>query len=260
MCLPRLLMGSKDTRDRFLFFFFIIFFLQVYWDIIDIKYCVSLGCAARWLDTVTYGKMIPTRALTSSIPSHNSHFFFVMTIFMIQSLASFKYTYNEVLWQSLHPGNWHLKMWQEFLGSLVVRTWCFYSCGPGFVDLRPHSLYSAMHAQSYPTLWDAMNCSPPRSSLHGIFWVRTLQWHAFPTPTTDRFLLNALIKVGSGWWPDGTARFVYWYGRQTFSFTFLPSLFWSHLFGSTHWSPLARKTWKCWLPGSASSTQIRGER
>ena len=101
----------KDARDRFLFFFFIIFFLQVYWDIIDIKYCVSLGCAARWLYTVTYGKMSPTRALTSSIPSHNSHFFFVMRIFMIQSLASFKYTYNEVLWQSLHPGNWHLKMW-----------------------------------------------------------------------------------------------------------------------------------------------------
>ena len=52
-----------------------------------------------------------------------------------------------------------------------------------------------------------MNCSPPHSSLHGIFQVRILQWLAFPTPTTDRFLLNALIKVGSGWWLDGTAYF-----------------------------------------------------
>ena len=164
MCPPRLLMGSKDTRDRFLFFFFIIFFLQVYWDIIDIKYCVSLGCAARWLDTVIYGKMSPTRALTSSIPSHNSHFFFVMTIFMIQSLASFKYTYNEVLWQSLHPGNWHLKMWQEFLGSLVVGTWCFHSCGPRFVDLRSHSLWDQScilsHIQLCGTPWTVAQHSP----------------------------------------------------------------------------------------------------
>ena len=75
---------------------------------------MSLGCAARWLDTVIYGKTIPTRALTSSIPSHNSHFFFVMRIFTIQSLASFKYTYNEVLQQSLSPGNWYLwrRKWQ----------------------------------------------------------------------------------------------------------------------------------------------------
>ena len=89
----------------------------------------------------------------------------------------------------------------------MVGTWYFHNCGPGFVDLRSHSLCSVMHSQSYPTLWDAMNCSPPHSSLHGIFQVRILQWLAFPTPTTDRFLLNALIKVGSGWWLDGTAYF-----------------------------------------------------
>ena len=77
-------------------------------------------------------------------------------------------------------------------------------CGPKI----PQSVGSVVHSQSYPTLWDTMNCSPPRSSLHGIFQVRTLQWLAFPTPTTDRFLLNALIKVGSGWWLDGTACFV----------------------------------------------------
>ena len=122
----------------------------------------------------------------------------------------------------------------------MVRTWCFHSCGPGFVHLRSHSLCSAMLAQSYPTLWDSMDWSPPGSSLHGIFQVRILQWLAFPTPTTDRFLLNALIKVGSGWWLDGTACFVCWYGRQTFSFTFLPSPFWSHLFGCIHWSPWAK--------------------
>ena len=33
-------------------------------------------------------------------------------------------------------------------------------------------------AQSYPTLWDPMDCSPPGSSVHGIFQVRVLKWVA----------------------------------------------------------------------------------
>ena len=33
-----------------------------------------------------------------------------------------------------------------------------------------------MHAQSYPTLCDFMNCSPPGSSVRGIFPVRILEW------------------------------------------------------------------------------------
>ena len=33
-------------------------------------------------------------------------------------------------------------------------------------------------AQSYPTLSDPMGCSPPGSSLHGIFQARVLQWGA----------------------------------------------------------------------------------
>ena len=32
--------------------------------------------------------------------------------------------------------------------------------------------------QSCPTLWDLMNCSPPGSSLHGIFRARILEWVA----------------------------------------------------------------------------------
>ena len=31
-------------------------------------------------------------------------------------------------------------------------------------------------AQSYPTLCDPMDCSPPDSSVHGIFQTRTLEW------------------------------------------------------------------------------------
>ena len=31
-------------------------------------------------------------------------------------------------------------------------------------------------AQSYPTLYDPMDCSPPGSSVHGIFQARVLEW------------------------------------------------------------------------------------
>ena len=33
-------------------------------------------------------------------------------------------------------------------------------------------------AQSFPTLSDPMDCSPPGSSVHGIFQARVLEWHA----------------------------------------------------------------------------------
>ena len=33
-------------------------------------------------------------------------------------------------------------------------------------------------AQSYPTLSDLMDCSPPGSSVHGIFQARVLEWGA----------------------------------------------------------------------------------
>ena len=33
-------------------------------------------------------------------------------------------------------------------------------------------------AQSCPTLWDPMDCSPPGSSVHGIFHARILEWFA----------------------------------------------------------------------------------
>ena len=36
-----------------------------------------------------------------------------------------------------------------------------------------------MHAQQCPTLCHSMDCSPPGSSLHGIFQARILEWVAF---------------------------------------------------------------------------------
>ena len=36
-------------------------------------------------------------------------------------------------------------------------------------------------AQSCPTLWDPMDCSPPGSSVHGIFQARILESVAIPS-------------------------------------------------------------------------------
>ena len=33
-----------------------------------------------------------------------------------------------------------------------------------------------MRAQSHPTLWDSMDCSPSGSSVHAIFQARILEW------------------------------------------------------------------------------------
>ena len=34
---------------------------------------------------------------------------------------------------------------------------------------------ACMHAQSYPTLWDPMDCSPPGCSVHGVSQARILE-------------------------------------------------------------------------------------
>ena len=65
-----------------------------------------------------------------------------------------------------------------------------------------------MHAkslQSCPTLSDPMDCSPPGSSVHGIFQARVLEWTAihcnpedFPCPGMEPSLLCLLHwQVGS---------------------------------------------------------------
>ena len=40
-------------------------------------------------------------------------------------------------------------------------------------------------AQLYPTLCDPMNCSPPGSSVHGVFQARILERVAMPSPPGD---------------------------------------------------------------------------
>ena len=43
-------------------------------------------------------------------------------------------------------------------------------------------VYVCVHAQSCPTLCNPIDCSPPGSSVHGIFQARILEWVACPPP------------------------------------------------------------------------------
>ena len=43
-----------------------------------------------------------------------------------------------------------------------------------------HTKAKVLVAQSCPTLCDPMDCSPPGSSVHGIFQARILKWAAIP--------------------------------------------------------------------------------
>ena len=45
-------------------------------------------------------------------------------------------------------------------------------------------------AQSCPTLSDLMDCSPPGSSIHGIFQARVLEWDAIAFSTTILYSTN----------------------------------------------------------------------
>ena len=47
---------------------------------------------------------------------------------------------------------------------------------------------SAKSLQSCPTLWDPTDCSPPGSSVHGIFQARVLEWGAIAFSSREVYL------------------------------------------------------------------------
>ena len=51
-------------------------------------------------------------------------------------------------------------------------------------------------AQSCPTLCDPMNCSPPGSSIHGVFQARVLEWGAiaFSEGLNERSAIFVSVK------------------------------------------------------------------
>ena len=48
--------------------------------------------------------------------------------------------------------------------------------------------------QSYPTPRDPMDCSPPDSSVHGIFQARVLEWVSFALSTGQVFIKKKKTK------------------------------------------------------------------
>ena len=51
--------------------------------------------------------------------------------------------------------------------------------------------------QSYPTLSDPMGCSPPGSSIHGIFQARVLEWGAIAF-SREKYSNCLIISIASG--------------------------------------------------------------
>ena len=102
-----------------------------------------------------------------------------------------------------------------------------------------HMLMCAKSLRSCPTLCDPMDCSPPGSSVHGIFQARTLEWFAMPcsrdgtifsasltSPAlAGRFLVASTTREahtdahsgfkGSGISTPGNSRVVQWLGPHT---------------------------------------------
>ena len=50
-------------------------------------------------------------------------------------------------------------------------------------------------AQSCPTLSDLMDCSPPGSSIHGIFQARVLEWGAISSKSLPPLALHQLCAL-----------------------------------------------------------------
>ena len=80
-----------------------------------------------------------------------------------------------IMWSDLHA-----EEYREFPDSPVVRTQCFRCQGQGSVpDWRmkiPQAVLAHARARSRLILCDPMDCSPPTSSVHGIFQARKLGW------------------------------------------------------------------------------------
>ena len=99
--------------------------------------------------------------------------------------------------------------------------------------MKVKSLSESEVVQSFLTLRDPMDCSPPGSSIHGIFQARVLEWCAiaFSEPTTSR----VLFKSSHGCLQlDLTPQYFQWdqiacrlSPRATPLFTFFPSLIFS---------------------------------
>ena len=77
----------------------------------------------------------------------------------------------------------HLKLWK--CGDLGLRG----------IGTEPVCWVFAESLQLCTTLCDPMDCSPPGSSVHGIFQAKILEWVAMPSSSRGSFLPRAQTRV-----------------------------------------------------------------
>ena len=71
-------------------------------------------------------------------------------------------------------------------------------------------------AQSCPTLSDPMDCSPPGSSIHGIFQARVLEWGAiaFSLEVGEAAKKVSSEGVGKGPWMRHKRFLLHWWKKK----------------------------------------------
>ena len=62
----------------------------------------------------------------------------------------------------------------------------------------PSPIRESEVTQSCPTLRNPMDCSPPGSSVHGIFPARVLEWGAIATLVSFKLFYNRSYKISVG--------------------------------------------------------------
>ena len=75
------------------------------------------------------------------------------------------------------PNNWPAGISRRLQNSKNLQ--CKFHCQRLFKKIKGKDFVVVLVAKSCPTLWDPMDCSPPGSSVYGIFQARILEWVAF---------------------------------------------------------------------------------
>ena len=82
--------------------------------------------------------------------------------------------FRQILYHLSHQGSPRILEWVALTKtsiSIIKNSEFIHDCTIG----KP---YAVQVTQSCPTLWDPVDCSPPCSSVHGIFQARVLEWGA----------------------------------------------------------------------------------
>ena len=107
-------------------------------------------------------------------------------------IQEFKKIINATIWvcYSGRWGNWGLENWflQVYTTSKWSRKLSKFLIPESKLNYGIHA--AAKSLQPCPTLSDPVDCSPPGSSVHGIFQARVLEWGAIALPKYKHTIYN----------------------------------------------------------------------